>query len=133
MFALKNIQKRRIKRVLSKEYIQIHSPLSPVTGFFMEKHGYHSESITLNHYNGILAKVPFSKKLLTKVSEFNHEKVLLKQQVWKNTIKISDISYEYSTKNGKESLYPISKTIKNIDGTISGKCALFFHTWTYLN
>ncbi|KAJ3416068.1 hypothetical protein HDV05_003427 [Chytridiales sp. JEL 0842] len=91
---LKNLQNREIYRVVKESFVQIHSPLKPETAFLTET----DDGLRVyHHYNGILTKAPTSKKLRTKVSEFDTQAMLVRQESWKNLVKIDTTQYFYES------------------------------------
>ncbi|KAJ3329862.1 hypothetical protein HDU76_007000 [Blyttiomyces sp. JEL0837] len=108
---LKNFQSRGITRVVTENYVQYHSPLQPETAFLHESR---DNVLIYHHYRGILDKTPFSRKLLIRVSEFDLEYKLLRQELWKNLNVHSVVEYVYaesSNSHDQNGMFPVKKTV----------------------
>ncbi|KAJ3411087.1 hypothetical protein HDV05_002757 [Chytridiales sp. JEL 0842] len=113
---LKNLKHQEVRRVITDKYVQLHSPLHPETAFVNKRE---ETSTTYNHYSGILQRPPSSKKQLNKVSWFNEDHVLLKQELWRNlkVIETAVYSYETDPKTGQMSIFPSRKECTSDRGT----------------
>ncbi|KAJ3407721.1 hypothetical protein HDV05_005314 [Chytridiales sp. JEL 0842] len=113
---LKNLKHQEVRRVITDSYVQLHSPLHPETAFVNKRE---ETTTSYNHYSGILQKPPSSKKQLNKVSTFNADHVLVKQELWRNlkVIETAVYSYETDPKTGQMSIFPSRKECTSDRGT----------------
>ncbi|KAJ3211446.1 hypothetical protein HDU67_004534 [Dinochytrium kinnereticum] len=95
---LRTTANRQVRRVITKDYIQIHSPLAPETALL----SFQSEQkLVYNHYKGILTKQPLSRKQMTATSEYDPDFTLRKKEVWKNLEVKSRVSFSYTPASGE--------------------------------
>ncbi|KAI8845453.1 hypothetical protein BC829DRAFT_280830 [Chytridium lagenaria] len=112
--ALRRTANRQTKRVITKDYIQIHSPLRPETAFLYSQD---PQKLVYNHYKGILPKQPLSRKQMIAITEYDIDYTLKRKEVWKNLEVREKIVFTYAPVTKKLREVPLKKDIYDKNGT----------------